>query len=264
MNILIVAPSELEANFYLPYLQKTKKLNLPFNAYEGLIGEFNIVLAQTGIGKIKAAINTWQILQNYNIKQVLVVGVAGISPLIGQVGDICLGKYVFNSDLGYLFDNSKREKLTIEIPNLVFKSDLELINKFKQFGENFSWPPLSSEAQEYNKLYNKHNLHGRLIETVCASGDCFFHGFESAKWPETQAQNLINELYGFTEMESAAVLEVCQSFNVPALIIKIASNFDRPWNNGVSETLSLKTGLKFIVQMAQREAEFITSYFLNY
>lgn len=258
-QILIAAPSELEFNLYLPYLKNAQILSNSPKAYKGLIGKNNIVLAQIGIGKINAALNTCQLLNQISIKQIFLVGVAGICPQAGQVGDIYLADYVFNSDLGYLFDGLQRESLKIEVSNMLIKSDDKLIKNFQKF--NFSESILPLEVQIYNQLYGKYRQNSKVIKGVCASGDCFFQGFEATNWPTQLAYQLTQANYSFTEMEAASVLQVAQSFNIPALVSKIASNYDRPWKKNISSQESLNMGLKLIPQIASLQAQIMAEYF---
>ena len=174
--------------------QEEKMGNLTF--FIGKIHGKEIVLLETGIGKVNAAIGATLMAKVYNVDKVIFTGVAG-----GVNEDLDLGDVVISTDLiQHDMDvTAFGEKLGV-IPRMetsIFKADAELI----EFAEKAS-----------KKLKGK-TIKGRIL-----SGDQFVASPEKIKF-------LKDEFNGdCTEMEGAAVGHVCYIFNIPFVVIRTMSD----------------------------------------
>ena len=81
-------------------LSNTKEKELgPFRVVEGKYGACDVVLMESGIGKVNAAIGAAELLHNYRLNAIINTGVAGgIDPTVG-VMDVVVGKSVAYHDV---------------------------------------------------------------------------------------------------------------------------------------------------------------------
>ncbi len=164
--------------------------------YFGNINNKKIVLTQSGIGKVNAAICATLLIEKFNVSKIIFTGVAG-----GVNSDLNIGDIVISTDLiQHDFDLTSFGRKMGEIPNiksLSFFADKELINI----------------ANESISEIGLNGLSGRII-----SGDQFINSDE-----------IIKELgdsfkADAVEMEGASVAHVCHLFNIPFVVIRSISD----------------------------------------
>lgn len=166
----------------------------------GLLKNKNVVLTCSGIGKVSASIAATILITRYNCECIINTGVAG-----------GLGDNVNTLDLVISTCTAQHDfDLTI------FGYKLGQVPKFDQF---ISTDKKLSEiakiaAEEVAPKYNFKVFLGPII-----SGDQFIAGDEQrAKIDSNFPQALA------TEMEGAAISQVCATFNIPSLIIRSISD----------------------------------------
>lgn len=195
--------------------------------YEGTINNKNIVLAESGVGKVNAARTTQVLIDNYKIDAVINVGSAGSANQELQIGDIVIGKTLVQHD----FDITAFGHPKGYISNVgeKIKSDENLIKSMEQTIENLK-----------NKEF-------KIKIGTIASGDIFC--------TEPKMKEKIRDKFNADaiEMEGAAIAQVCKLDNVPVLVIRSIS--DSPnGNNNITFEQYLETASK-------RCAEILSQFF---
>ena len=168
----------------------------------GKINEKDIVLVKCGVGKVNAARTTQILIDNYDIKYVINVGTAGGLKEEIDIGDIVIAEKLVQHD----FDVTAvgREKGYITDIGKYFYSDNDLIKK-AQISMN--------EIDEYFSCF---------IGTI-ATGDIFVQDIE--------VKDNIKKQFNAdcTEMEGAAIAQVCTLDKIPFIVIRAIS--DKPNGN---------------------------------
>jgi adenosylhomocysteine nucleosidase len=167
----------------------------PYTLHLGRLENHPVTLAQCGVGKVNAAALT-QLMMLQDIDQIIFTGVAGAIDESLVVGDIVISQDAMQSDpdvtiLGYKFG---------EVP-----------------GEALSWaadPALVTIAQKA-----AHTIDGIQVKVGrVLSCDQFIASPEKAQW--------LRETFGgaCTEMEGAAMAQICAKWQVPFVIIRSISD----------------------------------------
>ena len=195
--------------------------------YEGTINNKNIVLVESGVGKVNAARTTQVLIDNYKIDAVINVGSAGSANQELQIGDIVIGKTLVQHDFditafghpkGYISNVGER-----------INSDENLTKSMEQTIENLQ-----------NKEF-------KIKIGTIASGDIFC--------TEPKMKEKIRDKFNADaiEMEGAAIAQVCKLDNMPILVIRSIS--DSPnGNNNITFDQYLETASK-------RCAEILSEFF---
>ncbi len=164
--------------------------------YTGVMHDKDIVLLETGIGKVNAAIGATLMIEAFDVEEIIFTGVAG-----GVNEELDLGDVVISRDLiQHDFDTSAfGDKLGMipRMDNSIFKADDELIELAVNAGKK---------------------LKGKVIVGRVLSGDQFIASPEKIAF-------LKKEFNGdCTEMEGAAVGHVCQVLDIPFVVIRTMSD----------------------------------------
>ena len=166
--------------------------------YEGKLYDKDIVLVQSGVGKVNMAACTQTLVNEFNVGAVLNTGVAGTLDKELDQGDIVIS----TDSLQHDFDTSAVGDPVGEISRLgitYFEADSKLIEVAKKASEN---------------------VDGLIVkEGTVASGDQFVAGGDAAK--------KIIENFGeveAVEMEGAAMAQVAHLNEVPYLIVRSISD----------------------------------------
>jgi adenosylhomocysteine nucleosidase len=166
-----------------------------FTLHVGRLENHPVTLAQCGVGKVNAAALT-QLMMLQDIDQVIFTGVAGAIDDSLAVGDIVISQDAMQSDpdvraLGYKLG---------EVP-----------------GEPLSWPAdlrlLALAQQAANKIEGINVKVGRVL-----SCDQFIASPEKSAWLRETFAGLC------TEMEGAAMAQICAKWQVPFVIIRSISD----------------------------------------
>lgn len=189
----------------------------------GLLNDRRVVLAQTGMGKVNAAMTTTLMLEHFHPHEVLFTGIAGgVDPDLSP-GDLVIGTAVTYHDYGTLTPDSiqlrpTHNPFTGQMNPQFFSCDSGLVQTARNVGKQVSFIKI-----------NNHDK-GRLpavVAGIIVTGDVFV-----ASSPATQKfhRQLGAEA---TEMEGAAVGQVCWQQKVPFLVIRSLS--DNASSNAASE-----------------------------
>lgn len=195
MKIAVIIPMEQEQRMLLKSLENVHEKTIAgITLYQGTYGNHEVVAALSGIGKVQAAMTATLLCSQYNPEVVINTGSAG-----GIGEGLNIGDVVVSTKLAYHdVDVEGYEKGQLPAKELYFNADSELVNK------------ISQAAEENNLKYHK----GLIV-----SGDQFI---------DSQEQN-IKILQNFpdalaSEMEGAAVAQVCSEFQIPFVVIRAMSD----------------------------------------
>lgn len=224
----IIAAMQEEMNEIKKIMNNVQEKNIyELKFYEGTINNKNVVLVESGVGKVNAARTTQILIDNFKIDAVINVGSAGSANQELQIEDIVIGKTLVQHD----FDITAFGHPKGYISNVgeSIKSDENLIKSMEQTIENLQ-----------NKEF-------KIKIGTIASGDIFC--------TEPEMKEKIRDKFNADaiEMEGAAIAQVCKLDNMPILVIRSIS--DSPnGNNNITFDQYLETASK-------RCAEILSQFF---
>lgn len=169
-----------------------------FVYYKGVLEDKNIVLVESGIGKVNSSVCTTLLIQNFNVDKIIFTGVAGGIGDNIQVGDIVISSDLVQHD----FDVS------------AFGHDLGVIPRmntsFFKADEGLKALAIKSAL----KVFTKEKVReGRIV-----SGDQFINDINKINWLKDTFQGEA------CEMEGASVAHVCHLFDIPFVILRAISD----------------------------------------
>jgi len=181
--------------------------------YSGTLFNKEVVIVFSRWGKVASAATTTQLINDFNLDEIIFTGVAGAINKNLNIGDIVIGKNMYQHDMDAspLYDQ-------FVIP-ILKKKFLEtsctknLINATNSFLKSYTdfIDPIDAESFQITSP--------KYIEGDIASGDQFISSIEKIKH--------LNEILPTTvcvEMEGASVAQVCFEYEMPFSIIRIISD----------------------------------------
>jgi adenosylhomocysteine nucleosidase len=216
MRIGIISAMKEEIQAILEVLEVKKKSTKGMRTYyEGVLFGAEVVIVFSRWGKVASATTATQLLNDFNVQEILFTGVAGaVQPMV-SIGDIVIGKDLYQHDL----DGSPLVR-AYEVPLLGqrsfathFEKRKKLIKACESFLENIDKYLEKKRRIEFE--IHKPEIHVGDI----ASGDQFI----------SQKQQTSTILKGLpsvkcVEMEGAAVAQVCFEYKIPFSIIRTISD----------------------------------------
>ncbi len=180
---------------------------------EGILNGRHVVLAQTGIGKVNAAITTTLVLEHFKPAEVIFTGIAGgVNPAIAP-GDIVIGSKIAYHDYGMITPDgmvikpTKSQTSSAENP-MFFLCSPQLVTLAQEVGKEIKLQNIGTAS----------NHAPQVITGTIVTGDVFVAS-------ATATQNLRLKLNAdATEMEGAAVAQTCYQQQVPFLVIRSLSD----------------------------------------
>ena len=198
-NIGIIVAMQEELEEILKIMEETKKKEIYDITYiEGKVGENNIIITLSGIGKVNAARTTQILIDKLNVECIINVGSAGALNPILNIGDIVIGNKLIQHDFDITAFNHKKGYITGVGDYLECNEDL--VKQFEKITNNI-------ENKEY-----------KTITGIIASGDIFCTEI-----------NMKNKIYSkfnaeCVEMEGAAIAQVAYLCNIPFIVIRSISD----------------------------------------
>lgn len=223
-KIAIMGAMEEEILPLLEYFTGIKKINYASNTYyEAKYKDIDIVVAYSKIGKVFSTLTATIMIEKFKCNILLFSGVAGgINPKL-QIGDLI-------------------------VANKLTQHDLDIT----AFGHPYGYVPggnvfIDTDERLKNIVLDvalKNNI--KIMEGVIATGDQFVCDEKRKKFIETifDADAL--------EMEGASVAVVCQSLNIPCLILRAISdtaNMDASFNFDKFMEKSAKKSANFLIKI---------------
>ena len=212
----IISAMEEEIQTLLHHLERKRSIQKGMRTYfYGRLFDKEIVLAFSRWGKVASATTITQLINDFEIDEIIFTGVAGSVDKNINIGDIVIGKNMYQYDM-----NAWPLIEPLEIPLLnrtSFESNAHnrkvLHEAAQQFLTNFSKHLKFEEAEKFN-IY-----HPKVFVEDIASGDQFI----STKKQIETIKNVIPGI-GCVEMEGAAVAQVCYEYQIPFSIFRTISD----------------------------------------
>ena len=183
--------------------------------YQGELYGEQVVLVFSRWGKVAAATTATQLINDFEIGEMIFSGVAGSVKEDLHIGDIVIGTQLYQHDV-----NAAPLYPQFELPLLdksYFQTDPDRMKKLVRASENF----LTSFYQVISKKEaTKYGISNPKVRCgAIASGDQFIN--------ERSQLNFINSTLPSVvcvEMEGAAVAQVCYEYEIPYSVIRIISD----------------------------------------
>lgn len=183
----------------------------------GRIGNQDVVVAETGIGKVNAAMTTALLLNHFRPQRVIFTGIAGGTNPDLQPGDIVIASQIAHHDfnsLSMMAEPTTRtlNPLTKTLNPLYFRADSLLLKRATQVvtGVQFEGIPLANGQLSARPV--------RVLVGTIVTGDQFISS--ASKVAQLRADFKADA----TEMEGAAVAQVCYQLKTPLLVIRSLSD----------------------------------------
>lgn len=181
--------------------------------YEGSIHGHEVVLVFSRWGKVAAASVTTTLINQFKVDCIIFTGVAGaVSPAL-NIGDIVLAKNLIQHDMN-AFPLFPR----FEIP-LVQKSYFAAEENLNELARKAIQKTLQSKELQHFPLSSFAITQPEFYQGTIASGDQFI----SSTAITGELSTAINDLL-CVDMESAAVAQVCDDYQIPFSIIRVISD----------------------------------------
>lgn len=193
----IIGAMEEEVTILKRKLNDMNEINIAHvKFYVGKLNHKEVVLTQSGIGKVNASISTTLLIEKFNPEVVINTGSAGALDQTLSIGDILVSNHVLYHDanataFGYEYG---------QIPQMpkTYTTDPTLLKKTMH-------------------VLEQQQLNGKVGMTV--SGDSFIGSSEQRQkikqqFPEAMA----------VEMEATAIAQTCYQFKVPFIVIRAVSD----------------------------------------
>lgn len=199
--------------------------------YHGNLAGKDVVIVKSGIGKVNAGICTQILVDDFQVEAVINTGVAGSLRNEINIGDIVLSSDSLQHDMdatGFGYEPGVIPRME----QSVFAGDAKLLQLAKEVNEQVN-PEISTFV-------------GRVV-----SGDQFISDKEKKDY-------LIKQFEGFcTEMEGAAIAQVCYLNEIPYLVIRAIS--DKADNSatmdyGEFEAKAIEHTVKLVTGMMEKLA----------
>ncbi|PRY83941.1 5'-methylthioadenosine/adenosylhomocysteine nucleosidase [Alkalibacterium olivapovliticus] len=197
MKLGIIAAMEQELKVLtdqLDNMTQTTIANQHF--YEGQIEQVQVVLVQSGIGKVNAAIATTLLINSFKADSIINTGSAGGIGNGLKVGDLVIATELTYNDadaraFGYSFG---------QIPQMpeLYDADAHMIGIIGEAAEASNW---------------------RVKNGLIVTGDSFI----SSKDKINEIRQHFSEAL-VTEMEGTAVAQTCYQFNIPFAVVRAVSD----------------------------------------
>ena len=219
IGIIFAMEEELQSLLKIVELKKSKKI-YDITFYECKLKENELVLAESGIGKVNAARCTQIMIDKMNVDCIFNIGVAGSLSKKVKIGDMVIGEKLVQHD----FDLR------------AFNHELGYVPKVGVYVE--SDPMLVKLAEKVEKEAHK---------GIIASGDVFCTEKE-------MSENLSKTFHAIcVEMEGASIAQVCFLSNIPFLVIRCISDSPDGSNNKMTYDeflkMSSEKAAKFLKEM---------------
>ena len=210
--------TEMNLRRYLPLRTKIHSIQAEFTvnptaddiSFFRFQGHFTVALngtAQTGIGKVNAALTAEILIREYGVDAIIFTGVAGgINPEL-NIGDIVIAERVVHHDYGQITPAT-----FIPWDTVGFLADSFLVAITAQAAENVTFDSIPQ------KIRKKVTYFPRVIIGRVTTGDQFIASEEKREWIEKTFRA------DCVEMEGASVAQVCMVNEVPFVIIRCLSD----------------------------------------
>ncbi len=181
----------------------------------GSLSGKDIILAESGIGMTNASITTQRLIDEFEPVGVIFTGIAGAIDSAVQIGDIVICESWITHDYVYHgADGPVPDAITVYSPYL--DSVIEM-TRFTVDSTMFAVAAgISADSIAFRNIGDRKPA--VLVGEAGVSGNAFIDNYEKRIWLKTSFHALI------TDMESAAVAQVCTVNDVPFIVFRSASD----------------------------------------
>ena len=193
---------------------KTEKIIQQVKFTEGDINGHKVVVAQTGIGKVNAAITTTLMIEHFMPREIIFTGIAGGTNPVLSPGDIVIGQQVAYHDYGTqtadsLMRRPTRNPFTMRENPVFYPGDVRLVNIALKASAQAKFQKLKTSSGE---------RHPNIISGVIVTGDVFVASTPAVTELRTELKA------DATEMEGAAVAQTCSQQSQPLVVVRSLSD----------------------------------------
>ena len=183
--------------------------------YQGNLFGNPVVLVFSRWGKVAAATTATQLINDFEITELIFSGVAGSVNKELNIGDIVVGTELYQYDV-----NASPLFKQFEVPLLgkaYFKTNSENQQKLYSAAESFTDDFNSKISEKEATNFGIENP--KVVKGAIASGDQFITNESQINFINSKLQSVV-----CVEMEGAAVAQVCYEYQIPFSIIRIISD----------------------------------------
>ena len=181
----------------------------------GILAGNSVVVAESGMGMTNAAMMTQLLIDKFNPRGVVFSGIAGAIDSSVHIGDIVICRKWATHDYVYIGKDSTQCQ-----PVISFSGSADSVVELTFFDADSSYLR-AAEAVSSDELPFKSITSQRprvLLEGVGVSGNAFIDNAGKRAW--------LQQVFGahVTDMESAAVAQVCTANNLPFIVSRSTSD----------------------------------------
>jgi len=181
--------------------------------YQGTLFNKEVVLVFSRWGKVASAVTTTQLINDFNVSEIIFTGVAGGIQKSLNIGDVVIGKNLYQHDLNATPFYEKLEIPILKKKFLVTANATKLLSATNIFLDTYNDYIDVKDAQLFDISKPK------VIFGDIASGDQFISSVKKIK-----KLNKLIPTATCVEMEGASVAQVCYEYQIPFSIIRIISD----------------------------------------
>lgn len=225
MKIGIIAAMPEELVYLTQNLDKTQEVQFLGNTYyTGTIGKTEVVLVQSGIGKVMSAMSVAVLADHFQVEAIINTGSAGALAEGIAVGDVVIADKLVYHDVdvtafGYAYGQMAGQPL-------YFESDKNFITRIQTI--------LSQLEQTWHLGF-------------IATGDSFIAGEDKIASIKSHFPDVLA-----VEMEGAAIAQAAQALGLPFLVIRAMSD-----NANHEASISFD---EFIIEAGRRSAQVLLAF----
>lgn len=229
MKIGIIGAMAQEIAILADYMNEAKITEIAgCKIYEGKIGNTEVALLQSGIGKTAAALGTTLLLQLTKPTMIINTGSAGgLNPSL-NVGDIIISSEVRHHDADVTAFGYEKGQLPANPP--AFLPNAQLVEIAQK------------ETQQVG--FN-------AVSGLICSGDLFVNGANMIAKIRQDFPNV-----AAVEMEAASIAQVCHAFNIPFVVVRAISD--------VADKESHLSFDEFLPLAAEKSSEIVLAMLNNF
>ncbi len=210
--------------------------------YSGKLEEKPIILVQSGVGLIAAAMTTQLLIDSFHPSQILFTGICGSLDPEYQIGDFAIPYKWLIHDYGYYDSSGFRLAMREDKRFIYYLTDPDLLS-------------LAGQVAKQGIGFNK--IEGRVpaikFSASGASGNSFIDQREKRQWLKSSTGADI------VDMESGAVAQVANANEVPVLVIRSCSDLAGGSGSSTAEAeleqffkVAADNSARFLVEILRR------------
>lgn len=192
-----------------------KETVLGRTVYIGKLSGKEIVLAESGVGMTNAAMTTQRLIDTYHPKGLIFTGIAGAIDTTVHIGDIVVCNSWATHDYGYIGAEGFQPGGVWVRP-----ADNDSLVRKTHFAADSELFATALKLDESGLAFDSigHRIPELIVGGVGVTGNTFIDQVEKRLW--------LTESFGArtTDMESAAVAQVCDVNGIPFIIFRSASD----------------------------------------